>query len=193
VRHLTAIWGALVLSCLAGLFLYQVEAGAGAQAPFQWPGGLHLGARGNLLMLVHPHCPCSRASLTQLASVLRERTDAPSTYVVFVSPPGSSTEWSQTDLWRSARALPGVVAIDDRGGLIGQRFGAATSGQVLFYDARGWLRFSGGLTPIRGHEGASEGMAALAQALESSDGRLQPPAPVYGCPLFSEEDEICSH
>lgn len=192
MRYLTSIWIALVISCLTGLFLYQVEAGAGAQAPFQWPGELKLGAQGSLVMLVHPKCPCSRASLRQLATVLRERKTAPETYVVFASPPGSSTDWSQTDLWRSARALPGVVTVDDRGGRISQKFGAATSGQVLLYDGKGWLRFSGGLTPGRGHEGDSEGMEALASALAPGHD-IAPSAPVYGCPLFSREDEICSH
>ncbi len=50
--------------------------------------------------------------------------------------------WEKTDLWRTASALPNVTVVRDDDGREAERFGAATSGQTLLYDARGELIFA---------------------------------------------------
>ena len=57
--------------------------------------------------------------------------------------------WARTGLWDQAEAIPGVRIWTDVGAVEARRFGAATSGLVLVYDASGRLVFQGGITPAR--------------------------------------------
>ncbi len=100
--------------------------------------------------------------------------------VVFRDDPGGDLATSAT--WAMAGRIPGARRVRDPGGAEARRFGAMTSGLVLFFDGRGALRFRGGVTPGRGHEGDSAGAAALEAALRERSG---PPgwARVFGCGL----------
>jgi hypothetical protein len=70
----------------------------------------------------------------------------------------------------------------DEGGAEARRFGAATSGQALLYDAAGRLVFSGGITPARGHSGDSAGRDAIIRWVERGTAP-QKSAFVFGCSL----------
>jgi hypothetical protein len=103
-------------------------------------------------------------------------------HLLFVKPDGTGDGFDDTDLMRSARAIPDVdVRVDDRGAEAAQ-FRAATSGQTLLYDARGHLLFAGGITVARGHEGENAGVTRIVSLIKSgiSDGAA---TAVYGCPL----------
>jgi hypothetical protein len=98
---------------------------------------------------------------------------------------GTEEGWEQTDLWRSAAAIPGVQVSRDDSGRAAAAFGAATSGQTFFYDASGELRFAGGLTPSRGHQGDSLGRAVILATV--NEGRIgQVVTDVFGCGLTAE-------
>jgi hypothetical protein len=81
-------------------------------------------------------------------------------------------------------AISNVDLRVDDGGAIARSFGALTSGEVLLYDARGALRFAGGITAARGHEGDSEGRDALEASIRGATGQAR--AAVFGCSLFGE-------
>jgi len=51
------------------------------------------------------------------------------------------------------RQLSNVTIISDESGTLSDQFGAMTSGQTFAFDRAGRLRFSGGITASRGHEG----------------------------------------
>ena len=136
-----------------------------------------------LLMFVHPRCPCSTASLAELAVLLEHRKNI-HTEVVFVAPDEVPDGWEKASLWQTASALPGVKVRTDRGGVLANRYGAATSGHVVLFGPYGKLLFSGGITPSRGHEGDNAGLQALLDVLGSGE-LPQQAAPVFGCPLFS--------
>jgi hypothetical protein len=92
--------------------------------------------------------------------------------------------WVQSDLWVTASSIPGVHVLRDVDGADARRFGAWTSGQTLLYDAQGRLRFSGGITDARGHEGDNAGRASLESILfhgETPAARTS----VFGCGLFA--------
>jgi hypothetical protein len=134
-------------------------------------------------MLAHPHCTCTRASLGELAETIARARVPPKTYVLFMAPTRFGKDWEQTDLWRTATALPGATVVRDDDGRMAQEFGAATSGQALLYDVRGELIFSGGITGARAHAGDNLGRQSLVALLNRE------PAPrsetkVFGCPLF---------
>ena len=186
VPTLVAVWLGLAAVGLWVLWAYDNRAGTAASAPQQWPADTRLArtdGQATLVFLAHPRCSCTRASLTELAEVLAHSKRRLRTYVVFIRPDGFEAKWEQTELWRRAMALPGVTVTRDDAGAEAARFGAATSGQTLLYDARGNLIFSGGITGSRAHEGENAGELALLAAINGRTRRAR--SSVFGCPLFS--------
>jgi hypothetical protein len=183
-------WAASVCLGLTGLWMYESTPSRPAKAPAEWPAGTHLARQAGLPSLVlfaHPHCPCTRATLGELARLMTECRGKLTTTVVLVRPAGLPDGWERTDLWNGAAAIPGVSVVTDDKGIESQRFGALTSGQALLYSSDGRLLFAGGITQSRGHQGDNAGESAIA-ALVLGGGRLAKCAstPVYGCPLFDE-------
>ncbi len=78
--------------------------------------------------------------------------------------------------------MSGVTIEHDRTGDDARALGAETSGDVFFYDADGALRFHGGLTTARGHEGASPGADAIL-ALVSHQPTSVVATAAFGCCL----------
>ncbi len=170
------------------LMRYKGQAGEiGKPAEF-WPAESRLMRarhQSNLVLVLHPHCPCSTASLAELARIMAAAGARLAGHVVFVRPGGTSPGWGRTGLWRDARALPGVTVLEDPDGAEANRFGARTSGQAVLYDQSGRLRFRGGITPARGHEGPSAGRDAVLAVLDKDAPRVVR-CDVYGCPLFAQ-------
>jgi len=181
------LWLGGAVAGLSVLARYDNEPGPGASAPSTWPAGSALTREPGtptLILLAHPHCSCSPASLAELAEVLARAATRARTYVLFLKPEGFAEQWVETDLWRQAASIPGVTPIRDDSGREAQRFGGATSGQTLLYDGSGVLRFSGGITGSRAHAGDNTGRRSLVALLNDR----QPAGaetPVYGCPLFA--------
>jgi hypothetical protein len=138
-------------------------------------------------MLAHPRCSCTRASLNELAILMTRAAGRLSATVIFVRPDGTPPGWDDTDLRRTAAAIPGVHVLTDSAGLEASRFGAWTSGQVCYYDAAGRLAFSGGITAGRGHEGDNAGRSSLEARLAGYDSGPRHTA-VFGCSLFGPRD-----
>ena len=184
-------WFVSVGAGLWVLWAYDNKPGAGANAPGRWPAqsSLTRSTHGpTLLVVAHPQCTCTRASLDELAEILaRASTHRPRTYVLFLRPSSVEDGWEQTDLWRRAAALPDVTVVRDNDGAEARRFGVETSGQTMLYDAGGALIYSGGITGSRGHSGDNAGELALVALLTS--GRAdRHKANVFGCSLFSTAD-----
>jgi hypothetical protein len=176
-------WLAVVGAGIAFVTRYSGTPGVQAAAPERWPADSAVERatdRPTLVMLAHPRCACTRATLGELAALMERVGDRVSARVLFVEPEGVEATWTQTDLWRSAAAIPGVEVIRDVHGAEAHRFGAETSGQALVYDASGRLVYRGGLTPARGHPGTSTGRDQLAALIL---GQKETSAPVFGCPL----------
>jgi hypothetical protein len=144
-----------------------------------------------LILFAHPHCPCTRSTLAELAGLLERNREAIAVEVEFIRPKGLPEGWEQTSLWQTAAAIPGVSVRCDEGGKLARRLGAQTSGQVLLYASAGQLLFSGGITRARGQEGESVGRRAILDLLTGHTTRLSTrETPVFGCPLFAP-DECC--
>ena len=166
------------------VWAYSATAGAAAEAPAQWPAGIPFERNlsgPTVVMLAHPHCPCTRASLTEL-SYLMGRYSAARAYVDFLRPDGFDQEWVETSIWRSAASIPGTTAVADDNGVEAARFGARTSGQVIVYDRGGKQVFSGGLTPSRGHLGPNQGRTYMT-AILSGKKVEGAESLVFGCEL----------
>jgi hypothetical protein len=181
------VWLVAVASGLYIVWAYDNAPGADANAPTRWPINSMLAPaedRPTLLLVAHPQCACTSASLDQFEEVLARSAVPPKTYVLFLRPSAVDSSWEQTELWQRASRLPNVTVLRDEDGSEARRFGVETSGQTLLYDRRGSLIFSGGITSARGHRGANAGEAALVSLIAS--GRADRSATsVFGCPLFS--------
>lgn len=188
VRPLLVLWTALLLWGAAAMVSYATRPGTPAAAPASWPSTTELpraAGRWTLLLFLHPRCPCSEASLTELGRLLEEPLPPLDAHLVFLDPSEEGAAWTRTSLWRRAQALRGVRLHEDLDGREAARFGCRTSGEALLYDPEGQLAYAGGLTVARGHEGPGEGCARLRRALESSGGASLRGA-VFGCPLFDD-------
>jgi hypothetical protein len=187
----SAAWLLMIITGLGLLWKHESTPGMAASAPTEWPADSrlqHAGDRSTLVMLAHPHCPCTRASLSELARVMTQAQGRVTAYVLFVKPASFSEGWEKTDLWRSATAIPGVSVVEDNEGIEAGRFHAATSGQTMLYDRDGRLLFSGGITGGRGHEGDNAGRTAIVSLLTVEEAN-ESETPVFGCPLFAQDDE----
>jgi hypothetical protein len=138
--------------------------------------------RPTLVMLAHPYCPCTAASVGELGQIMARLEGRVSAYVILVRPKGARGNWEDTNLRRSAEAIPGVKVVFDPDGVEASRFGAETSGQTELFGADGCLLFSGGITASRGHAGDNAGENAIVALLnKQTPARTQ--TLVFGCPL----------
>jgi hypothetical protein len=182
----SAVWLLSTVGGLAFLWTYENTPGTRLAVPASWPAGSqipHAAGTATLVMFAHPRCPCTRASVDELTGVLEQYPGRAQVYVVFYKPRGAPDGWALTDLWRSAAAIPGVDVRCDENGVEAARFGATTSGSVLFYDAGGKLQFDGGITAERGHAGDNDGLSAIVALLNRSTPSIST-MPVLGCSLL---------
>lgn len=181
-------WLAICIAGLAMVWRYETTPAADGSAAARWPAASAIArvpGRSTLIMLVHPRCPCSRASLSELNQVMNRDGGATAT-VVFVLPEGVDDAWGHGESWDRAQEIPRTTVFADRGGVEARRFGVAASGHTLLYDAAGALVFSGGVTGARGHEGDNAGRQELLAALAAhrGGGEGEPARTrVYGCAL----------
>ena len=102
--------------------------------------------------------------------------------VVLVRPHGTPNDWDDTDLRRSAAAIPGVTIMIDLDEVEAGLFNAEASGQTMLYDAAGKLPFSGGITASRGHSGDNVGRSSIVSLVTYGIAERSR-TPVFGCAL----------
>ena len=182
------VWVLTLVPGFALLWAYKMKAGEAAGAPASWPMGTRIARnrdRATLVLFAHPQCPCTRASLAELARLMTRFEGRLGANVVFLRPRDVSGDWDSSDLWRRASTIPGVTIVRDDDGVEAARFGASTSGATVLYDVEGRLLFSGGITSARGHEGDSAGLQRISSLLRTGKAD-RPDAPVYGCSMHHE-------
>jgi hypothetical protein len=191
LRTFTVLWLVAVSTGLWILWGYENSPGVGAKPPQLWPADSRIQRpqdRATLVMLVHPHCPCTRATVGELAEIMAHAQGRLNAYVLFLKPAGFAEEWEKTDLWQTAAAIPGVSVMVDDGGLEARLFNSSTSGQTILYDAAGHLLFSGGITGSRGHSGDNAGRSAIVSLVNAKVAERAETF-VFGCPLFDKNSE----
>ena len=182
-------WLSVVSTGMALVWSYNHRPGQSAVAPKQWPSDSSIQRKQGytLLLMAHPKCPCTRATMEELAKLLTHTRGRVETFILFVRPKGVPSDWTQTDLWQKAGTMPGVTVLNDNEGTEATRFGAHVSGQALLYNPRGELVFQGGLTESRGQVGDNAGRQAVEDLI--NQGRSDSAqTDVFGCPLFNETE-----
>src|ERR1043165_3075290 len=102
------LWLGLVGIGARSLLNYENTPGAPATAPSRWPSSSRLARRGGrfaLVMLAHPSCPCTRASLAELEVLMAKLQGKLDTFVVFSKPETSAEEIYRSELDRKSTRL----------------------------------------------------------------------------------------
>jgi len=130
-----------------------------------------------LVMVVHPRCPCTDASLDEMGELLSRTAGACDAVLVRYQ----AANWPAAP--KTERLADRTVPVlSDPDGRLAARLGAETSGHCLLIDAQGVVRFEGGLTPARGHRGSSPGQDAILSLVRGGPSAVTS-APVFGCSL----------
>lgn len=175
-----AAWAALVAVGFAAWYRYEHTPGDPGPPP-QSPAPA--GAAREVVAYVHPRCPCSRATVAELAALALAHRGSAGVTVVLVLPPGGGAGWEHGPVLAAAERL-GLGTRCDAGGREAVKDGATTSGHVVARDAQGRVVFTGGVTPARGRTGDCLGRRAVVAVL----GGDEPPvraAPVFGYTLLT--------
>jgi len=208
LRIAIAGWGVLVIGGFGLSIRYEFSPGpAGDQAsslhwidiaPLLDNAGANTeesAASNRVVMIAHPLCPCTLASLFELSLAIAEAervrvaaTPHAHVYVVLTVPLDEGEDWMESEIVIAAEAMDDVTVIFDVGGVIAARCGIETSGHTLVFDASGDLQFLGGITSSRGQRGENPGKSQLMQAMS---GVLpnQRSTPVFGCLLVQPADQ----
>jgi hypothetical protein len=189
LQLLLVAWALAVLTSAALMWRYKMDSGEVADAPLQWPADITFArsmSRPTLVMIAHPKCSCTRASIAELERLLSQSGDHADVHVLFVRPLGTPDGWERTDTYARASQIPGVHVHTDASGVMAHRFGAHTSGETLLYGADGALAYHGGITGARGHEGGNVGRdRVLALLSGSAPDRNQ--SPTFGCDIAEKQ------
>ncbi len=184
-KALTLVWLILVLASGALMWRYKMTGGAPADAPARWPTGLDFPraeGRPTLVMIAHPKCACTRASISELERLLSSGGQNADVHVLFVRPTGTPDGWERSDTYARASQLPGVHVHSDIGAASAKRFGAHVSGETLLYDVDGALLYHGGITGARGHEGDNAGRSRVLALLQGQVADRRD-GPTFGCDI----------
>ena len=190
-RMLTAVlivagtlWLATVAAAYEAIRRFETTPGLPASAPRTWPAATAVArAAGSwsLVMLVHPHCSCSRASVQELAEIVEKAPRDVQTTVLVYRPREMKPGWERTNVYDAASRIRRARVMLDRDGAEAQLFGGFTSGQTFLYDGEGRLRFAGGVTSLRGHAGLNRGRADVIRIARQRSGNGT--HPVFGCAI----------
>lgn len=172
---------------VCSLHWYESTPGREGRSPTRWPSTSIVRrseGRSQIVMAIHPRCPCTQSSLQVLAELFRNTRDQAPVHLLVYRPTNSAKGWAGTKWHSTVESLSNVTMVDDPGGIEANRFGLATSGAVAAFDEAGALRFSGGLTAGRGLADRSEGTLVLERLFEGKKAN-RASCSVFGCPMIA--------
>jgi hypothetical protein len=184
------LWIAAAAGGSLYMFVYESRPAPRSAMAEVWPEqvGLERNVGGfSLVMAVHPKCPCTRASVAELNTLMLGFGGRVRAIALVTKPFELPDLWSESDVTARLHEIPNVEVVRDLGGAKSDEFGVRSSGQTLLYDASGQLVFDGGITAFRGHEGPSVGSEMLKQIVAGKAvGHRH--SETFGCSL---EDKFC--
>ncbi len=185
----TALWSFGVVTIIGVTSVYEKTPGAMGSVPMRYPAEDGEKPVIRLLVFLHPQCPCSLATVAELQHIVAGVHESVEMTTWVFLPENAPPDWLDTQVVARAKWLKEMNVKLDHEAQVARKFGVATSGHVLVYDGEGDLRFSGGITITRGHEGDNHA-ARTVHALVG-EGASGPAVimPVYGCGLYSIEPE----
>lgn len=190
LKRVVFLWALLVLLGYGSMVFYSSAPAKSAAAVGKFPSGSYLSnSKGlTLITFLHPQCPCSRATVSELEGLLAQSNLSAKlrAYAVVSKPRGCSQAFVRGAVIDSLYRIKNVQVFIDEDDVESQRFGARASGQTLLFDSDGRCLFSGGITVARGEVGANAGVNALRQYIAGGHASISK-TPVFGCSLESNQ------
>jgi hypothetical protein len=186
------IWLGAILAGTFLLFAYASSPGKVGLPPAHWPDASGISRDPHLptlVMFMHPHCPCSNASVGELSLLMAHCQNRVKVTVLFLRPAEMTDGWVESETWKEAARIPGVMVRRDEAGREAGLFHIETSGDTVLYDTKGDLLFHGGITISRGHSGDNPGRDSL-QALLFGESSSVSNTPAFGCSLFECSSDL---
>lgn len=184
LRVMVGGWGVTLVIAIAQMTRHELTPSSAAVTYPQFSGPIDAFRQpaAVLVVVLHPECPCSGATLAQASAMARRSTAKLEVAVIVTRPAGYDGRLQDSPMWAAAvdREVDTIEADED--GRLAARFDAKTSGQAFLYDVDGKLRFSGGLTAGRGVDRpAASALRAIESLASPADTVLH--SPVFGCSL----------
>jgi hypothetical protein len=164
---------------------YKATPGEQAASSKSWPADCAIQpVRGsyNFVLALNSRCPCSRATVSELAQILHGQVSNVILHVLVYRPSSFPEGWEDSSLLEEVEAIPAARLTIDTDAREAERFGIFTSGTLVLFGPRGDRLFQGGITPARGHTGETAAHDAIRARLLGVTSDLYV-APVFGCPL----------
>ncbi len=139
-----------------------------------------------LLIGIHPKCPCSVSSVAELRKLMETNSDKMRCRALVFVPSSVPRDWAETLCVAELRSIPGVMTEFDYGGDEMRDAGILTSGGTILYDRTDKIHFHGGITPSRGHEGPNAGSEAITAIVEGRE-TLAMDTPIFGCRIHDSQ------
>ncbi len=196
LKKLVIAWGVFVLLGYGSMVVYSTSPAKSAVTADHFPldSSLAHGRNLTLITFLHPQCPCSRATVSELQELLSQSkfTSSLRSYAVLSRPSGCSADFTKGAILDSLSSIKNVQVVIDKDDVESQRFGARASGQTLLFDGQGKCLFSGGITAARGEVGDNAGVNALRKYLAgctttTTTTLTTKQTPVFGCSLESSK------
>jgi|GEM_PF-6008619 len=135
-----------------------------------------------LVLALHSQCPCSLATVDNLAELAAEMPNRLRVLAVITGPNSHDCP-----VLKALQSVPNVQVKFLSESEILTQYGARTSGQAYLYNQKGQLVFSGGLTSSRGEVNDAAGIDAIRNVLEGKPAIKS--TPVFGCALQTPGEE----
>ena len=180
------LWMGGVAYGMQQILNYENTSSPSAPISIQWPAEVpKISTDGAMLIVfMHPQCPCTKATVDELAWLMTHCHGKLSATVFSLNPSVSPEKWGPNNLRIAVEKIPDVHYLEDPDGETARRFGVTTSGQCLLYDKIGSLLFEGGITGSRGHSGDNPGRRAIVNLVFQGKSQTHKTA-VFGCGLFN--------
>ena len=188
LKKVVFLWAVLVSLGYGSMVFYSIAAAKSSTTVSTFPAVSKLSCHAGLTLItfLHPQCPCSRATVSELEDLLAQNklSTGLRTYAVVSRPSGCSEAFVRGPIIDSLSQIKNVQVVIDKDDVESKLFGAKASGQTLLFDGNGKCLFSGGITAARGEVGDNTGVEALRQYIAGGRASIRK-TPVFGCSLES--------
>ncbi len=193
-RSLIFVWLVFVIVGYGLMIGYGGTAAREVPVVSVMPGHVKTLSENNLLVCLHPQCPCSQATVAELEKIIARTASSHYSCNIYLSiPDGKTSVFADGPLLRSLENLKARYPartfniIFDGSDQLSKQLLARTSGHVFLFDEKGKRLFDGGITSERGHAGDNLGADFIVTCLEKDNIKTPLRTPVFGCSLENND------
>ncbi|MFG0264844.1 MAG: RedB [Rhodopirellula sp. JB055] len=183
------LWGFILAALFFALISYGNTAGPSDPPPetaftkqVDGVSEINTSSGWELMMAVHPKCPCTVASVNELQHLLDQFGDQLKCRFLVYHPADTDAAWIEDGITPRLSEIPQASIEPDETGKTALALGMQTSGAVVVFDSQGIPCFHGGITVSRNHEGDNLGVRAISMLLQGKSPPITS-TPVFGCRL----------